>query len=261
MWRRIYGLVLRYLYLYRRSLARTGDIVFWPVMNLLVWGFVTRYLETVAVPTAVLFLIGAIIFWDLLYRSQQAITLGMTEEIWVRNLINLFIAPVHTWEMVTSMCIVGILRSVITTALLAVLAWIFYAFNFLLLGPAMVLFFFHLLLFGWAVGLCTMALVLRYGHAAEALVWGVPFLIQPITAVFYPVQVLPGWLQQVAYLLPSTYVFEGMRHVIGGKGVNYSAMGLALALNILYLLGAGLFFGWMLRRVQQLGLLTRLNVE
>lgn len=258
---RIEAMMLRYLYLYRRSLARAGDIVFWPVMNLLVWGFVTRFLQEVTVSRAVLFLLGAIIFWDLLYRSQQAITLGMTEEIWVRNLINLFIAPIHTWEMIMAMCLVGVIRSIITTLLLAGLAWLFYAFDFLALGLALLPFFFNLLLFGWAVGLCTMALVLRYGHAAEALVWGVPFLIQPITAVFYPVSVLPGWLQKVAYCLPSTYVFEGMREIMAGHPFNVHMMLVSFGLNILYLFVGGFIFGWMLEKVKQLGLLARLNVE
>ena len=261
MWLRIYAMVLRYLYLYRRSLARIGEIFFWPVMNLLVWGFVTLYLQQVAVPRAVLFLIGAMIFWDILYRSQQAITLSITEEIWVRNILNVFIAPIRIWELVVATCIVGILKTLVATVVLGLLAYYLYAFDLMALGPHLVPFFANLLLFGWAVGLVTMGLVLRYGHAAEALIWGVPFLIQPVSAVFYPVEVLPSWLQAVAYSLPSTYVFEGMRAVLIEHTFPMAQLGLALGLNVVYMALGGLFFAWMLHTVRVRGYLSRLNLE
>ena len=92
MWLRVSALVMRYLYLYRRSLARAGEVFFWPVMDLVLWGFLTAYMERFAAPRAVVFLIGAMIFWDVLYRSQQAITLSLAEEIWVRNILNIFLA-------------------------------------------------------------------------------------------------------------------------------------------------------------------------
>jgi ABC-2 type transport system permease protein len=159
MWTRIGALVLRHLYLYRRSTTRLGEIFFWPVMELLLWGFLTTYLQRMQVPNAVLFLIGAVIFWDVLYRSQQAVTISITEEIWVRNILNLFIAPVRISEILIATCLVGVLKALAIAAILGVLAWIFYAFNLLVLGPALVPFLVSLLLFGWAVGMCTMGLI------------------------------------------------------------------------------------------------------
>lgn len=263
MWCRISGLLLRHAYLYRRSLARAGQIVFWPVMDLLVWGFITVYIQRTnpAVGTVVLFLLGAMIFWEILYRSQQAITLSVTEEIWVRNLLNIFVAPVRAHELVLATCLLGLLQSLITAALLGVLAYVFYAFNLLKVGPALIPFVASLLLFGWAVGMGTTSLVLRFGHAAEALVWGVPFLIQPFSAVFYPVDVLPVWLQAFAYLMPSTYVFEGMRAALQTGSVNARLLALALGTNAAYLAFAGIFFGWMLRRVRDKGYISRLGME
>jgi ABC-2 type transport system permease protein len=261
MWLRVSGLLLRYSYLYRRSAARIMGVLFWPVMDLLVWGFLTSYLERVALPSTVLFLLGAVIFWDIFYSSQQAISLSITEEIWVRNILNIFVAPVSAFELLLATSIVGAARALASAGILTLLAWLLYSFNLFAIGLALVPFFFALILFGWAMGMFTMALVLRFGQAAEALIWGIPFLIQPISAVFYPVRVLPGWLQPVAKLLPSTHVFEGMRLVLATGHVDTKSLAAALGLNVLYLAAGSLFFGWMLGRVREKGYLSRLGME
>jgi ABC-2 type transport system permease protein len=261
MWLRVSALLLRYLYLYRRSLPRAMELFFWPVMELLIWGFLTVYLSRVALPSGVVYLIGAAILWEVFYRSQMAITLSISEEIWVRNIINLFIAPVRVPELLLSTCLLGLIRSALTAAVLGVLAQLLYAFDLLSVGAALIPFYASLLLFGWAVGMCTVAVILRFGQAAEALVWGVPFLVQPLSAVFYPVGILPGWLQAVARLLPSTYVFEGMREALRTGGVDASLLGKAFTLNLVYLVGASVFFGWMLTRVREKGYLSRLAME
>lgn len=261
MWSRVTALLLRYLYLYRRSLARSMEIFFWPVMDLLVWGFVTVYFERLAGGGPVLFLLGAVIFWDVFYRSQQAITLSLTEEIWVRNLLNVFIAPVRISELVLATCLLGVVRATLSAAVLGALAFVFYAFDLTLLGMALLPYLVSLLLFGWAVGMCTMAVILRFGHAAEALIWGTPFLLQPISAVFYPLAVLPSWLQRVAVLLPSTHVFEGMRATLQTGRPVFSSLAPAFALNVVFLAAAGLFFGWMMRQVREKGYLARLAME
>lgn len=261
MWLRVRALLLRYLYLYQRSLARVGEIVFWPVMDLIVWGFLTTYLETLAVSNAVLFLLGGMILWDVLYRSQQAVTLSLVEEIWTRNLLNIFLTPISLFEYMLATCLMGVLKSAITALLLGVIAYFFYAFNILDVGPALIPFLFSLLLFGWAVGMMTMALILRFGQAAEALVWGVPFLIQPFSAVFYPVEVLPTGFRVIAYLLPSTYVFEGMRQALAEGTVNPAMLGVALLLNVVYLGIGATFFTWMFRQAANRGYLGRLGME
>jgi ABC-2 type transport system permease protein len=261
MWTRVSALILRYLYLYRRSLARAGEVFFWPVMDLLVWGFVTSYMKRMVVPQAVLFLLGSMIFWDILYRAQQAITLSLTEDIWVKNILNVFIAPLSIFELMLATCLMGVIKAGITAVVLGTLASLLYAFNVLRVGVALVPFLLVLLLFGWALGMCTMALILRFGQAAEALVWGVPFLIQPFSAVFYPVDVLPPPLQVAARLLPSTYVFEGMRVALATGRTDIAMMAAAFALNAVYLCAGAAFFGWMFRRVREKGYLSRLGME
>ncbi len=258
---RIAGLLLRYVYLYRRSVARSMEIVFWPLMDLLVWGFLSRYLQRVSAPAAVQYLLGALILWDVLYRSQQAISLAITEDIWTKNVLNVFVTPVRTGELLAATCMLGVLKAAAPAVLLTIVARVFYGFDLLALGAALVPFFASLLLFGWAVGMVTAGFILRYGQAAEALVWGVPFLIQPVSAVFYPLDVLPTALQWLARLLPSTYVFEGMRAVLLDGRLDGRLLAAALALNVVYLAGGALFFGWMIERGREKGYLGRLGLE
>lgn len=261
MGRRVLGLVLRHLYLYRRSVARAGEVVFWPVMDLFVWGFVTHWLETVTVPGVLLFLLGAQILWDVHYRAQQAISLAITEEIWTRNILNIFTAPVSTFELLLSTCLLGVIKAVITCVVLGALAAGLYAFNLFSAGPALLPYVVALVMYGWAVGMTTSALILRYGQAAEALVWGVPFLIQPVSAVFYPIETLPPILRSVAVCLPTTHVFQGMREAFATGTAPLRPLVAAFALNILYIVLGAAFFGFMLRRVRDRGLLARLGLQ
>jgi ABC-2 type transport system permease protein len=260
-WLHVSGLLLRYAYLYRRSVARMMGVLFWPVMDLLVWGFLTTYLQRLVLPASVTFLLGAVIFWDIFYSSQQAITLSITEEIWVRNILNIFVAPVSVVELLSATALVGLARASASASVLALLAWGLYSFHLTAIGFALAPFCFALLLFGWAMGMFTMALVLRFGQAAEALIWGIPFLIQPLSAVFYPLHVLPVWLQPIARALPSTHVFEGMRAALSAGRLDSASLAAALALDVVYLAAGALFFAWMLGRVRERGYLARLGME
>lgn len=261
MWIRIGGLLLRNIYLYRRSVTRAMEILFWPVMNLMVWGFLTYYLRGMNLPVAIDYLLGAMILWDLLYRSQQSITLSLTEEFWVKNVMNIFIAPIRTYELVLAMCIMGFFKALITMVFITSLAYVFYSFSVFEMGPALVPFFGNLMLFGWGLGMFTMSLVLRYGHAAEALIWGVPFLIQPVSAVFYPVSVLPTGLKFIAFMLPSTHIFEGMRAVLNTGQLDMRRLTVVFIMNVVYLIGGGVFFNWTLRVVRRKGYLSRTHME
>lgn len=210
---RIRALVLRYTFLYTRSVPRVAEMFFWPVMDLLVWGFITVYLMRMQnrVPATVTFLLGSMIFWDILYRAQQAVTISFLEDIWARNLLNIFVAPIRVSEFIAATYVVGFVKILITVAILAGLAAWLYSWNLFQMGFSLIPLFANLLLMGWAVGMVTTALIMRWGQSAEALAWGIPFLIQPVAAVFYPLDVLPGWLQPVALCIPATHVFEGMR--------------------------------------------------
>jgi len=257
--------VLRYTYLYMRSVPRVTEVFFWPLMDLLVWGYVTVYLQRVGgisgSANAFMFLLGAMIFWDILYRAQQGVTLSFLEDVWSRNLLNVFVSPVRVGEFVLATYIVGLVRIAITVGVLAGLAYALYSFNLFSLGMSLLPFFANLLLIGWALGMVTTALIMRWGQAAEALAWGVPFLIQPVAAVFYPLDVLPGWLQPVALSIPATHVFEGMRQVLRGDGVSAASLTAAFALNAIYLVAGALFFRYMFGVARRRGLLAKLGTQ
>ncbi|MGA2140633.1 MAG: ABC transporter permease [Verrucomicrobiia bacterium] len=259
----IRALVLRYTFLYTRSVPRVAEMFFWPVMDLLVWGFLSVYLQRLGhqVPATITFLLGSMIFWDILYRAQQAVTISFLEDIWARNLLNIFVSPIRVSEFIAATYVVGFVKILITVAILAGLALWFYHWNLFAMGLPLIPLFANLLLMGWAVGMITTALILRWGQSAEALAWGIPFLIQPVAAVFYPLSVLPGWLQVIARGIPATYVFEGMRQVLRGEGFPTHHLACAFGLNVLYLIGAGMFFNYMFGVAREKGLLAKLGTQ
>lgn len=262
---RIGGILLRYLYLHTRSLPRLFEIFFWPVMELLVWGFTSVYFQSMMTdPSARLgaILLSAIIFWDILYRSQQAVSIAVVEDIWTQNIVNVLVSPLRLWEWLGATFIYGFLKISAITLILTTIAYTLYHFNlYSSLGLAMIPLLANLLLFGWALGVFTSALVIRWGHSAEALVWGIPYLVQPISAIYYPVSVLPKPLQAVSRCLPSTYVFEGIREVTKTGVLPMSYFWSALGLNLVYFLLAGIFFAKMFAAARNTGRLGRLGMD
>lgn len=262
--RRIGAMLLRYLYLHKRSLPRTLEIVFWPVMELLVWGFMTVYIRRVAGPAGELFqyLINAIIFWDLLYRSQQAVSLGIVEDIWTQNISNILVSPLRVPEWLLSTFLHGLVKVAVITLVLTAIALSMYHVDWIgPLGMYSVPLIANLLLFGFALGVFTAGLIVRFGHSAEALVWGIPYLIQPLSAIYYPVSTLPEWLRPAALALPSTHVMEGMREVSRTGAMAGSELAMALGLNLIYFVLGSLFFAAMFGQAKDTGRLARLGMD
>jgi ABC-2 type transport system permease protein len=256
------ALVLRYLFLYSRNAVRVVEVFFWPIMELMVWGYLTRYLyENGAgeMPIPITYLLGGVILWDVLFRAQQGVAISFLEDVWTRNLLNVFVAPVRSSEYLVAAFCIGFVRITVTVCVLVVLSILLYAFNIFELNVALIPFFANLMLFGWTLGIVSVSLILRWGQAAESLAWAVPFFVQPIAAVFYPVSVLPGWLQPVALSLPCTHIFEGMREVLQSGTINWSGVAWATALNVVFMAGAVLLFSSVLASVRRKGLLTRVT--
>jgi len=258
---RIKGLVIRHLYIYPRSFPRLMDVFFWPILELLVWGFLSVYLEKVSLNSIniVSVLLGALIFWELLNRSQQAVTIAFLEEIWEKNLLNLFVTPVTVLEFMLSTVVLGFVRIIIQGAVLGALALVLYHFNIFQFGLYTIPFIVNLLIFGWILGLFVTAIILRFGSTAQVLAFGVIVLIQPFSAVFYPVSALPTVLQWVAHALPTTYVFEGMRAIIANGTISGSELALSFGLNAVYLALVIWFFYAMFRKVKEKGLLLKVD--
>lgn len=213
---RVAALVTRHMYLYRRSLARVMEIFYWPFLDLVIWGFITMYLMQFkgALPGAVTWFLGALILWDVLFRAQQGITISFLEEIWARNLLNLFASPLKPSEFLAATMALSIFKVTAVSIVMVVAALAFYDYNIFKIGISLVPFVVSLLAMGWVIGVLTTSLILRFGQEVEVLAWGMVFLFQPISCVFYPMDVLPPWLQAVAWLNPAAHIFEGMRGVL-----------------------------------------------
>jgi ABC-2 type transport system permease protein len=257
-------LVLRYVLIYRRSPIRLIEVLFWPTMSLLVWGYITMFIQRAAegdLTRFITFLIGAMICWDILFRAQQGVSLSFLEDVWARNLLNIFCAPVRLSEYVFATFLFGLLRVGVTLLFLWALAWLFYHFNFFALGLALIPFIANLLMLGLTIGIITIAIILRYGHGAEPFAWALPFLLQPFSAVFYPVSVLPEVMQKVAWIIPSTYVFEGMREVMRSGTIPWDNLAWAVALNIAYLIAAMSLLIRMFNLARDRGLLGKWGMQ
>lgn len=255
----IKALLLKYGFVCSRNTFRAMDVFFWPLMDLLVWGFLTLYLLRLngTVPSMITFLIGAVIMWNILYRAQQVISVSFLDDVWNRNLLNIFAGPVRLTEYITATYLMGFVQALIVLVLLSAAAAMFYSFNVFNLGFIFAAFFVNLLLMGWAMGLLTTGVIVRYGPPAEALAWAVPFLIQPLSAVFYPISVLPIWLQPVARVIPSSYVFEGMRQILSHKSYDAGSLVVAFALNLIYMLAAAWVFHYFFEEARMKGLLAK----
>lgn len=258
---RIIAYTIRHLYLYKRSLPRLMEVFYWPILDLVVWGFVSIYLSTGkgAMPDFVTFFIGALILWDMLFRSQQGISVSFLEDVWSRNLINIFVSPLSPAEYVTSLLLLSLIKLTLTSTVMITLAWLLYSFDIFRLGFPLVPLVANLIVMGWSIGIITTALILRFGQEAEVLAWGIALLFHPFSAVFYPVSVLPGWLQTVAFYIPSAHVFEGMRQVISDGVFPVDHLLWAAGLNAVYITAAVLFFWWNFRAVKKKGLLVKVG--
>lgn len=259
----ILALVTRQVLLFTRNPVRATELFFWPIVQLLVWGFTTSYLQRLAdggnedFPHIITYLIGGIILWDALFRSQQGVAISFLEDVWTRNLLNIFAAPIRMTEYLMASFSVGFLRVLVTAAVMVVIALLAYSFNLFQFQWALIAFYANLMMFGWALGIVSISLILRWGHAAESLAWAVPFMIQPFACVFYGIEVLPPVMQAIAIAMPPAHVFEGMRELLSTGQISAYHLAYATGLNLIALAGAGILFSKMLETARQRGLLVK----
>ena len=240
--RRVLAIVLRHWYLLRSSWPRMLELIYWPAVQMLMWGFLQLYIAQNAgfFARAGGTFIGAVLLWDILLRGQLGFSVSFLEEMWSRNLANLMISPLRPIELVVALMVMSIVRLAIGMVPVSLLAIGFFGFNLYGLGLALAAFFANLILTSWAVGIFVSGLVMRNGLGAESFAWTIMFLVMPLACVYYPVAVLPDWLQWVSLALPPTYVFEGMRGLLIEHIFRADLMWRALALNVLWF-GAGAF--------------------
>lgn len=260
---RILSILLRQFYLFRGSPARVLPLFVWVAVDILLWGFITRYLSTITssgvsfVPT----LLGAVLLWDFFTRVMHGVTTAFFEDVWSRNFLNLFASPLSISEYLSGLVIASIGTSLIGLAVMLVLASALFGLSFSAYGVMLVPFLLVLFLFGIALGIFGIAMVLRLGPASEWFIWPIPALISPFAGVFYPLATLPRWMQYFARLLPPAYVFEGMRAIVAGRGFSGWMLLGGGCLCVVYILLACRFFAHVFRQALRTGLIARYSAE
>lgn len=260
---RVYAIFLRQYYLLRRSVARFIPIFFWVAMDVVLWGFITKYLNTVDgsgfnfVPA----MLGAVLLWGFLVRIIQGVTMTFFEDVWSRNFLNIFSTPLTTGEYISGLVASSIATSAVGLAVMLLISNAAFGFSFFSLGIMLYPLLLILFLFGIALGILGTALVLRYGPAAEWFVWPIPALVSPFVGVFYPLSVLPQWMQSIGHALPASYVFESMRALVLGQTAATGDILFAIALSIIYVALASWFFLRIYRHALATGLIARYSAE
>lgn len=260
--RRVKALVRRHVYLLLGSWPRALDLLYWPTIQMILWGFITRFLagESSLVAQAAGIFLSAVLLWDTLFRGQLGVSLCVLEEMYARHLGHLFVSPLRPHELVLSICLISLFRVTIGVGGAALLAVPIHHFSLVgSLGWTIAPFFAVMIMFGWAMGLIISALILRLGLGAESLAWALIFLIQPLSGVYYPIDTLPVPLQAVAWLLPSAPVFEGMRAVLVENRFDAGLLLWALGLLALWIAAAGLTFVLLFRSARRRGLLLQIG--
>ncbi len=257
------AIFLRQLYLLRGSPARILPLFGWVAIDIVLWGFITRYLNAVSrsgfnfVPA----ILGAVLLWDFFSRVMQGVTTAFFEDVWSRNFLNIFATPLSIWEYLLGLVVSSIFTSSFGLVVMLVLATAVFGLSFFGYGLMLIPFLLILFAFGIALGIVASSLVLRLGPAAEWFVWPIPALISPFAGVFYPLSVLPAWMQVVAHVLPPSYVFESMRSIVAGHPGSPSAMAAGASLVIAYIAGACWIFASVYYRAVRTGLIARYSAE
>ncbi len=262
-WNPIRAILLRQFYLMRGSPARLFPLIMWVAVDILLWGFITKFLETVAAPgfNFVSTLLGAVLLWDFFGRVMLGVTTAFFEDVWSRNFLNIFATPLSIAEYVAGLVLTSVITSLIALVVMIVLASAAFGLSFFAYGAMLAPFLLVLFLTGIALGIFGAGIVLRLGPAAEWLIWPIPALISPFVGVFYPLATLPGWMQTIAYALAPSYVFEGVRAIVAGQTYPATHLLWATGLSALYIVLAIGFFVRVYRRAVRTGLLARYSAE
>lgn len=252
---RIYALVLRHIYLWRSSVMRLVDSIYWPAVQMVMWGFMTQYLLPQAsfVAQAAGVLLSGLLLWEVVVRGNLSLSIAFLEEIWSRNLGHLFVSPIRSWELATGIIIAALLRTLLGMIPVSLLAWAFFGYSIYTLGLLLLAFFVILQMFSWSIGLAMSGLVMRVGQSAESFAWAAVFVLMPVSGVYYPVSVLPQWLQVIAWGLPTAYIFEGMRSIMLEKTVHWDMLAVAFGLSAVYLVIGFQVFQWFFRSSRRAG--------
>lgn len=253
--KRIIGVFYRYFYTLHKGPHQLSDLFYWPLVDILLWGLTSVWIQKQSsVPNLPLILMTGLIFWQIAWRGSVDISVNLLQEFWNSNLVNLFSTPLRIYEWSLGVLLMCFFKLCISIAFGTLLVYLLYALNVFTLGWLFLPFAALLLMFGWSIGFTTAGFIIYWGHQVEMLAWMTAFLFAPFSAVFYPIETLPTWAQKISWCLPTTYVFEGMRMLLGGHPLPLNYIWVSLVLNIIYLFLSISFFKWMFEKSRVKGL-------
>jgi ABC-2 type transport system permease protein len=260
-WRRVEGVVLEHWFHLFHSIEDLTDTFFWPSMDLIIWGFMTTYFINLsgAIPGVVNFLLGGLILWNIVWRSQQDVSVTLLKDVWNRNVINLFSTPLTPWEYLVGSVLLGFIKIFLTLTVVVSIAWFLWSFSIFTLGFALIPFFINLIIFGWSMGIIITGLIIRFGMRIQSVAWSLILIFNPLSAVFYPLETLPPVLQKISWYIPTAHVFEGMRQVLSGGEFPMMHLLWAGVLNVIYLVAACLIFFFFFEKAREHGSLASLT--
>lgn len=258
---RVLAIVLRQSYLVRGSISRVLPLVSWVTIDMVLWGFTTRYLNSFTQFNFAAVFLGAMLLWDFLTRVMHGVTMAFLEDVWSRNFLNIFATPMSIAEYLAGLVLSSIATSSLALVVMLLVATLGFGLSFFQYGAILIPFFLVLFLCGIALGIVGTAIVLRLGPAAEWFIWPVPAMISPFVGVLYPLATLPTWMRSLSYILPPSYGFEAMRAVVAGGRPSMQGLVFALILSFLYILLACWFFQRTYRVAVNTGLIPRYSAE
>jgi len=256
MFSRVFAILVRYKTISFGSIPRLISIFYWPSVQILFWGFFTNFLisnSSLNTWGVLNIILSAVVLWDVLFRGQLGLTMSFLEEIWSRNLTNLFITPIKEYELVIGLILISFFRTLIGLTPAIFLANYFFKFHLFELGLYLIFFFFNLIAIGWSIGFIVSGLVLRFGHSMEELAWAIIFILLPFSCVYYPLDSLPPIMQSISLIFPPSYVFEAMRKVLIENMIDLNLLLKILILNAVYLALSIFFFLKMIKISREKG--------
>ncbi|HZZ98540.1 MAG TPA: ABC transporter permease [Candidatus Saccharimonadia bacterium] len=250
----VWTIVLRHMFVFRRNLDRLTDSLYWPVMDIVLWGLTSKWETTNSTAkNLTLIVLTGLVFWQIVWRANYEISVNLLEEFWNQNLVNLFSTPLTLGEWMAGMILVSIFKMILTVIVGIGFVWLFYSLNIFSVGWMFLPFMVSLMMSGWFMGFLGASIIIYWGQKVQTIAWTTGFLFAPFSAVYYPLSVLPGWIQRIGLALPMTYVFEGMRSILTTGTMPIDMLFKSFALNILYLILAMLLFSFMFEKSRAKG--------
>lgn len=255
---RVFAIILRHIFTTMHQMERFFDVIISPVLVLIMWGFLSQYVQNIQSQTLAAFLLGGMILWVVFEKVSTDIGVNFMFEVWDRNIINVLASPITFFEYVGALVIISLIKIMIALGSMMLMAAVFYNFQITSLGFGLALLWVNLFIFAISFGIFNISLILKYGHSIGPLTWILPFFVQPFAAVFYPLSILPPIFQKIAYVIPISHVFEGMRYAFSTNQFDYNNFWTALLLNAIYLSASIAFFAYTLKKALQSGRIVKL---